>query len=143
MTGTGTAADPFKVVTVVDLAATGLRITQTDSYVIGDENYRTDIAVTNSSSGAVDATLYHAGDCFLQDSDDGFGFTDSSNGAIYCTKNANNNPPDRIEGFAPLSPGSHYMEAEYSHGLERDRRGRNSVPRHVRAARTSSTTVPA
>ena len=80
VTGTGTAADPFKVVTVVDVAATGLRITQTDSYVVGDENYRSDIAVTNSSSGAVDATLYHAADCFLQDSDLGFGFADSSNG---------------------------------------------------------------
>ena len=110
VTGTGTAADPFKVVTVVDLAATGLRITQTDTYVVGQENYRSDIAVTNSSGGALNATLYHAGDCFLQDSDVGFGFADSSTSAIYCTKNANNSPPDRIEGFAPLSPGSHYIE---------------------------------
>ena len=143
VTGTGTAADPFKVVTVVDVAATGLRITQTDSYVVGDENYRSDIAVTNSSSGAVDATLYHAADCFLQDSDLGFGFADSSTGAIYCTKNANNNPPDRLEGFAPLSPGSHFIEDWLWHGMGRDRPGRNPVPRHLPLARTSSTTVPA
>jgi Ca2+-binding RTX toxin-like protein len=114
VTGTGTAADPFKVVTVVDVGTTGLRITQTDTYVVGQENYRSDIDVTNSSSGAVDATLYHAGDCFLQNSDVGFGFADSSTRAIYCTINANNSPTGRIEGFAPLSDGSHYMEDGYS-----------------------------
>src|SRR5438105_3695697 len=41
--GAGTSADPYRIVTIVDLGTTGLRITQTDSYVVGQEAYRTDI----------------------------------------------------------------------------------------------------
>jgi hypothetical protein len=114
VTGSGTSADPFKVVTVVDVGSTGLRITQTDSYVVGDEFYRSDIAVSNSTGSAIDAALYHAGDCFLQESDEGFGFDDTaSGGGIYCSINANNSPPDRIEGFVPLSAGSHHVEVDW------------------------------
>src|SRR5882757_1227380 len=38
VTGSGTTADPFKVVTVVDMAATGLHIQQTDTYIDGQEH---------------------------------------------------------------------------------------------------------
>ena len=64
MTGTGTTVDPFKIVTVVNLGTTGLRITQTDSYVVGQESYRTDVTVANTSTLAQTAQLYRAGDCF-------------------------------------------------------------------------------
>jgi hypothetical protein len=114
VTGSGTSADPYKVVTKVDVGSTGLHITQTDSYVVGDEFYRSDIEVSNSTSSAIDAALYHAGDCFLQDSDFGYGFYDTSGGGIYCSKTANNSPPDRIEGFVPLSSGSNYLETYYA-----------------------------
>jgi len=75
VTGTGTSADPFKVITVVDVAATGLRIQQTDTYVIGNESYQTDIMITNSGAAA-SGILYRAGDAFLQGSDQGYGFTE-------------------------------------------------------------------
>lgn len=113
VTGSGTGADPYQVVTVVDVGETGLTITQTDSYVVGDEFYRTDIQVSNSTGAPITAALYHAGDCFLQESDDGYGFFDSGPGGIYCSLNANNAPADRIEGFAPLSSGSNYYESFY------------------------------
>ncbi len=113
VTGAGTSGNPFQVVTVVDVGETGLRITQTDSYVVGDEFYRTDIVVSNSTGSNIAAALYHAGDCFLQESDDGNGFFDSSGGGIYCSTNANNVPPDRIEGFVPLSSGSNYVEIDW------------------------------
>src|SRR5581483_5591626 len=48
--GTGTALDPFRVVTVADAGATGLRITQTDSYIAGNDWYQTDVAVTNTTT---------------------------------------------------------------------------------------------
>ncbi len=70
VTGTGTPADPFRVVTVVDVATTGLRIQQTDLYIIGDESYRTDIMIINSG-GAASGVLFRAGDAFLQGSDSG------------------------------------------------------------------------
>ena len=35
VTGTGTSADPFTIVTVVALGTSGVQITETDSYVVG------------------------------------------------------------------------------------------------------------
>ena len=48
--GSGTAADPFKVITVVDVAATRLRIQQTDTYVTGREYYTTEVMISNNGS---------------------------------------------------------------------------------------------
>lgn len=112
VTGSGTAADPFRVVTTVTAGA--LTLTQTDSYVAGNEFYDTDTVVSNSTDASVTATLYHAGDCFLQNSDSGFGAFDSASGTTLCTENANNSPLGRILGFTPRTGGSHYVETEYS-----------------------------
>jgi uncharacterized repeat protein (TIGR01451 family) len=112
VTGSGAAADPFTVVTVVDLGTSGLRITETDSYVVGEESYRTDVQVSNSASTSQDAILYRAGDCFLQSSDVGFGSVDTTTGAVACTTGTA--PGSRIEQWFPISAGSHYYEAGYS-----------------------------
>jgi len=113
VTGAGTGADPFKVVTVVDAGSTGLRLTQTDTYVVGRESYRTDIQVRNTSASPVSAELYHAADCYLQNDDDGYGWHDLATGGIFCTKNANNTPPARILGFDPISAANAYQEDYY------------------------------
>jgi hypothetical protein len=110
VTGAGTASNPFQVVTTVNVGTTGLQITQTDSYVVGQEQYRTDIAVHNFGSASASATLYHTGDCFLQGSDVGFGAVNTS-GGVFCTANPNNSPPARIVGFQPLTGGSNYVES--------------------------------
>jgi Ca2+-binding RTX toxin-like protein len=81
--------------------------------VAGDDLYRTDIEVGNSGAADVAAALYHAGDCYLQNDDEGYGFVDPAGGGIYCSKNPNNVPPARIEGFIPLSSGSHFYEDFY------------------------------
>jgi uncharacterized repeat protein (TIGR01451 family) len=114
--GTGTAADPFRVVTVADVGSTGLRIEQTDSYVVGDEAYRTGIAISNVGGAAVTGVLYRAGDCFLGGSDFGFGFTEvfGSRKAVGCSVNANNSPPGRIEEWVPLTGGDNFYQARYS-----------------------------
>jgi hypothetical protein len=131
VTGTGTAADPFKVVTTVDVeqvsqtasaqpaAVEGpvlFTVVQTDTYVIGDELYRSDIEVLNNGiiDGTFEGTLYHAGDCFLQNSDDGFGWFNPADNGPYCTENPGNSPFGRIEGFVPLTGGSHFYEANYN-----------------------------
>jgi len=113
VTGAGTSADPFTVVTVVDAGSTGVRLTETDRYVSGQESYRTDVAVANTGSAAQPVTLYRAGDCFLQNSDVGNGFTGSPTGAVACAVNANNTPVGRIEQWLPLTTGSHYMEGGF------------------------------
>ena len=51
VTGNGSEANPFRVVTVVKVGTTGLRITQTDTYVTGKQFYRTRITILNSSNG--------------------------------------------------------------------------------------------
>ena len=109
-TGTGTAVDPFKMVTVADLGVSGLTITQTDSYVVGQESYRTDVQISNSNLTPRSVRLYAAGDCFLQSSDFGFGRVDGS--AIACTATAD--PASRIEQLFPLTSGSSYMETFYN-----------------------------
>jgi uncharacterized repeat protein (TIGR01451 family) len=112
VTGSGTSADPFRIVTVVDLGATGLRITETDSYVAHEESYRTDVQITNGGASSRDALLYRAGDCFLQSSDQGFGSVDSNTGAVACTTGTA--PGSRIEQWFPISAGSHYFEAGFA-----------------------------
>ena len=113
--GAGTAADPLAIVTVADAGTTGVRITQRDTYVIGEESYRTEVSLANTGGTLRTIKLYRAADCYLQDSDNGFGEVDPATGAVACKT-----PPDpitgnaRIEQWFPLSPGSHYMEAGYS-----------------------------
>jgi uncharacterized repeat protein (TIGR01451 family) len=118
VSGTGTGADPYTVVTVVSLGSSGLQITQTDSYVIGEESYRTDVTVTNTNGAPATAILYRAGDCYLQNSDEGFGSADPTSGSVSCVAgvddgNGNTVPGTRIEQWFPLSSGSHYLEAYY------------------------------
>ncbi len=118
VTGNGTDGDPFSIVTVVDLGSTGLRLTETDSYVVGQETYRTDVAIENTSGGSLDAILYRAGDCYLQESDFGFGFADPITGAVSCVAGVADGsgttvPGTRIEQWYPLSSGSSYFESYY------------------------------
>ena len=53
VTGSGVTPDPFKVVTVVDVAQTGLVVQQTDTYVVGDEFFTTDVMISNNAFAKV------------------------------------------------------------------------------------------
>jgi hypothetical protein len=97
--GAGTEADPFKIVTTVALGGSGLRITQTDSYVTGKEAYRTDVVVSNESLTAKDAVLYRAANCVVADDDEGYGSSDPVTGAVACTE-----PSGRIEQWRSVRP---------------------------------------
>lgn len=113
--GTGTAANPFRIVTVVTAGTSGVQLTQTDSYVVGQESYRTDVQVANTSGAPVSAVLFRAGDCYLQNSDQGFGAYDPATGAIACVAGVTGAggatvPGTRIEQFFPLTTGSSYLE---------------------------------
>ena len=116
-TGTGTSADPFKIVTVAGMGLSGMTITQTDSYVVGQESYRTDTQISNANATSRAVRLYTAGDCYLQNSDFGYGRVDGN--AVACT--ATSDPGSRIEQLFPLTPGSHYYETGLQHGVDADR----------------------
>ncbi|HET6744618.1 MAG TPA: FGLLP motif-containing membrane protein [Candidatus Limnocylindria bacterium] len=113
--GSGSGGDPFRIATSVQAADSGIRIDQTDSYRLGEESYRTDVRITNSGGTEQRAILYRAGDCYLQDSDAGFGRVDQRAPAcvISLARDA------RIEQWLPLTAGSRYFEGEYSDVWER------------------------
>ena len=115
VTGTGIAADPFKVVTVVDVSTTGLRIQQTDTYVVGDASYRTEVMITNSG-GPASGVLYRAGDAFLGGSNNGYGFTEvfDTRKAVGCSVNPNNMPPGRIEEWVPLTGDNNFYQNNFN-----------------------------
>jgi hypothetical protein len=114
VTGAGTPASPYEVTTPVTAGTTGVTVTEFDSYIVGNEFYRIDITVTNTSGTAITGVLSHAGDCYLQGSDQGYGSVDPSNNAPACTANPNNSPPAEIEEFSPITvPIQGYVEQSY------------------------------
>ncbi len=111
VSGAGTSASPYSITTVVDLGATGFRLTETDTYVVGQEAYLTNVSIHNSTGSGQAATIYRAGDCYLQNSDTGLGQIDGS--AVACKASPSSVSPNRIEQWYPITPGSHYMEDNF------------------------------
>lgn len=111
-TGSGTSSDPWRIETVVGLGDTGLELTQVDTYVEGQDRYRTSITLENTGTQPVVGNLYRAGDCYLAGSDDGFGSVDEERGSVACTEAEGG---ERTITFLPLTAGSSYMEARYNH----------------------------
>lgn len=107
-TGTGTAADPFRIVTVVDLGDSGVRLTETDVYRSGGESYTTTVRLTHTGGGSRDARVYRAADCYIANSD--FGLGRVTEGAVACVSASES---DRVAQWIPVTPGSHYYEASY------------------------------
>ena len=107
--GVGSAADPFRIVTVVEATGAVLRLQQTDSYVVGTQSYRTDMQITNLGGAALNGILYRAGDCYLQESDEGYGRVDG--GAPACIVDPQIS--QRIEQWLPITLGSRFFEGRY------------------------------
>jgi hypothetical protein len=120
-TGSGTAANPYVVTTVVtghdpfpgnpDLV---FQITEVDTYVVGQDFYRTDVTVKNVGPVGQNAqgTLFHAADCQLRGSNTGFGSNEPPFGAVLvgvsCTL-ANNVDTVR-EQLVPITSGASFVE---------------------------------
>lgn len=117
VTGSGSLLDPHKLVTEVGLGSTGLSISQTDTYVTGQEGYRTDVTVRNAGPVARTGQLYRAGDCVVGDLDEGFGSFDPATGAVACVGArdvaGNAEPTARTQQWYPISSGSHHYEGGY------------------------------
>src|ERR1700733_660433 len=110
------------VTTVVDASdpdgtspAIEYQLTEVDSYVPGNDFYRTDVTVKNidtSSSTPAEQTLYHAADCQLHGSKTGFGTAEpvgQTQTGVACTVAGNN---DQVrEEFIPITPGATWAES--------------------------------
>ena len=112
VTGSGTAASPFTVTTVVSLGETGLTLTEVDTYVVGQESYRTEIKLSQTGGEARSVRVYRGGDCYLQNSDFGRGAVLNGN-APTCRAPAKSADPNRVLGFQPVTGGSTYIEGDY------------------------------
>ena len=118
MTGAGTAASPYVVTTVVtgnDPFPSGgppiqFQVTEVDTYVVGQNFYRTDVTIKNVGTvgQAAQGTLYHAADCQLRGSDSGFGTAEPPLGALQvgvaCTL-ARKQPTRSREQLVPITSG--------------------------------------
>ena len=120
-TGSGTATDPFTIATQVCAgtaaqcsAATAPVVTTFARYVTGQDYFSIEIRVTSRATAAETIGIYQYADCYLQESDQGYGFYDASTGGVYCSRNPNNSPPARIEGFVPVEPGSSWDQGHFS-----------------------------
>jgi hypothetical protein len=113
-TGSGTAADPFKIVTVVTAGATGVRLTQTTTYVQGDAIYTIDVALSNTSGASRAAKIIHGADLYLNfvgnRPDFGYGFYDEDSGAV----GALSEDGQSAQVFIPVTPADAYQEAFYA-----------------------------
>ena len=114
VSGQGTAAGPLQVTTVATAGATGLTVTEKDSYVTGQESYRTDVTIRNTGGGAVCGSSTGPATATCRSRDTGFGFVDDANKAVGCSINANNSPQARIEQWFPITGGNQFMEGGYS-----------------------------
>ncbi len=125
LTGNGTSAQPFVLTTRVlmmeeieEVPLEGAELTETDSYVAGQDFYTTTIAITNLRSPQLTGTLYHAGDCLLSNLDFGFGAANvPAAGSAACTITANDSPPGRFMAFTPTAtsgPAPRFIESNFS-----------------------------
>jgi hypothetical protein len=120
LAGAGTTQNPYTVTTTVKAVnANGaplVAVTEADSYVVGNDYYRTDLTVTNTSGGTLpNVRLYHAGNCSLNGNDNGFGFADAATGAVACTQTPGDAPAGPFMEFLPITPNDDWAEAVYSY----------------------------
>jgi hypothetical protein len=74
VTGTGTTLDPFTVVIVVDAGATGLRLTETLTYVNGADLFPISLDFSNTTNVALTWDTFIGADLYLAGNDAGFPF---------------------------------------------------------------------
>lgn len=112
--GSGVAGNPYWTKTTV--RGGELLLVQTDTYVVGENSYRTSIDLKTESEETVDAIVYRGADCYLQDDDYGFGSHNERTGAVTCRAGNENGPTTggRIEEFVPLTHPSNYFYGRFS-----------------------------
>jgi hypothetical protein len=98
------------VATTVDLPGSGVRIVQRDSYLAGQDAWRTDVTIHNDSGVPKSLVLYRAGDCHLQGGGFGYGFAGSPDGSIGCSAQPGNAPLDRVQQWVPITPGATWSQ---------------------------------
>jgi hypothetical protein len=111
VTGSGTAGDPFVITTMLGLPPSSIVISEKITYVNGQQYYRMDSQIRNTSTQTpASLTYFHAGDIFLKGSDFGFGYYNPSTGGV----GGKNQTQDWFVVFQPSTPVSKYEEDDFS-----------------------------
>ncbi len=105
-TGLGIPGNPFTFVTTVTLGTSGVRLQQTDTYVIGNPRFTTDVVLTNTTGTVLTGRVYRAGDCYVAGSDSGFGTVTAGKPACVAASG-------QTVTFEPVTSGSTYIEADF------------------------------
>jgi uncharacterized repeat protein (TIGR01451 family) len=110
VSGSGTSGDPWVVTETLSAGVTGAQILQKITCVNGQQYYRMDSTIANTSNNPINVTYFHAGDIYLKGSDSGYGYYDPGTGAI----GGKNQTQDWFVLFVPSTPATKYEENDYS-----------------------------
>src|SRR5581483_9377656 len=101
--GEGTTAEPYEQVTVVAAGETGVLLTQTDRWEEGGSSVETEYSLSGETGDHRPVRLYRAADCYVGNSDIGFGTYDTASQAVGCLR-TDPNGSEFQEQLSPLSP---------------------------------------
>ena len=108
VTGSGTAAAPWQVVNRLSIPSQA-SITQTISYVNGNNYNSLDTQICNISGSTLSLKYYHVGDLYLGGSDEGYGYYNGTLNMI----GGMNATQDKYIVFQALTPNYKYFEDYY------------------------------
>jgi len=112
--GDGSSANPNTLITSVEAGGTGVRLVETDRWVDGGSSVDSTYAISGSSGDTRDFRLYRAADCYVGDSDVGFGTYDTGSQTVGCLRSLANSS-QLGEELRPITPsGATSAEDFYS-----------------------------
>ncbi len=112
VSGSGTAADPFRVTVTGTVPGANLTLSQVVEYVNGNNYFTKRLTVANGTASAVTARIFLGGDIYLAGSDSGVPFREpvsNSVGGQECVPT-----PNYTILFIPQSPADAYAGQGYS-----------------------------
>lgn len=96
-----TANGVSRVITVLQSLGDDITLTVVDTYVHGQNCWRTDYIIQNNYTAAAVITLYRGADAYLNGSNSGYGVT-RAGGVVGVAANAGNDPVGNAIWFVPL-----------------------------------------
>ena len=90
-----------RVVTMLQTLGDDLTLYIVDTYVHGQDCWRTDYILQNNYTAELEVILYRAANVFLNGTEDGYGVL-RADGSVGVAANADNNPPGNVLWFVPL-----------------------------------------
>ncbi len=116
-TGSGTAADPYIITTVVALGTSDVTLTQRFRYVDGDRNFGKSWTFANTGTTThEDLRFFHGGDTYFGGDDSARSWYDDALRMVYVNNSSFSDSGYMAFYANPLTPISHYFAGSYSTG---------------------------